>query len=175
MENKFNQKGLTLVELLAVIVIASIVVVFVSTILVSSMKNYTAISGENALRDEADLLMSQAYKKMYTIKESQICPVDNSDPYAGSYISVTSNTTKSTIAEKCAADKSYIGFKDNQYFLGTNTPYTISNKEIEIVSGAVSLDPKATKGLYNIELTLKLKSKNKTKTFKNKVRTINNN
>lgn len=170
MKNKLNEKGLTLIELLVVIVMTSIVAVFVTAIVVTTIRNYMNISNENTLRDEADLLLSQVYKKVYTVKESQICPRE-SDEYL-TFVNDTSNkTTNCAIADK----KQIIGFKDNNYYIGTTTPYTVQNNEIEVTSGAVYLDANATKGVYNIEVTLKMKKKSKSKNFVNKVRSITDN
>lgn len=67
-----NQKGLTLVEVLAVVVISSIIIIFSGTLIVQSMKNQERITAEVQLRDEADIIMAKLMKDLFTLKESEI-------------------------------------------------------------------------------------------------------
>lgn len=67
-----NNKGLTLVELLVVIVLASVIIISTTSIFISASKNNARIMQEIKIRDEADYLMSLFVKEFYTLKKSDI-------------------------------------------------------------------------------------------------------
>lgn len=67
-----NNKGLTLVELLVVIVLASGIMIATTSIFISASKNNARIMQEIKIRDEADYLMSLFVKEFYTLKKSNI-------------------------------------------------------------------------------------------------------
>lgn len=67
-----NNKGLTLVELLVVIVLASVIIIATTSIFISASKNNARIMQEIKIRDEADYLMSLFVKEFYTLKKSDI-------------------------------------------------------------------------------------------------------
>ena len=69
---KLSEKGLTLVELLATIVIATIISLFLFNTISSAMENNRVIQQENMLRDEADLIMSKMIKAMYSTNQNAI-------------------------------------------------------------------------------------------------------
>lgn len=69
---KLSEKGLTLVELLATMVIASIISLFLFNIITSAMENNRVIQQENMLRDEADLIMSKMIKALYSTNQRAI-------------------------------------------------------------------------------------------------------
>lgn len=76
-----NERGLTLVELLATIVIFSIVAILVTSITVQSLANNEKIKQEIALRNEAELILAHAIKGIYTTLESDIVNVEGNQMY----------------------------------------------------------------------------------------------
>lgn len=157
-----NQKGLTLVELLAAIVIFSFIIIFATTILINSLKSYANISSDTILRDEADLIMASLIKEFYTSKDSEI-----------NFIEDTTNNNYYITTKDSAIPKT--GFKDNQILINGNV-LTFNESKINIIWNDTYIE--AFEGAnntrsYNITLTLKTKNKNNKKTFKSEVRTIN--
>ena len=67
-----NERGLTLVEVLAVFVIGSIISVIGMQILMAGFKSYEHASAQTELRDEADYIMSKLINELYTVKTSEI-------------------------------------------------------------------------------------------------------
>ena len=90
--SKLNNKGLTLIELLAVVVISSIFMVFISHLYISGLTKTKEIQAESALRDDADLIISSFIKEVYSVKQNQI--VRNVTNNNGSYIEVSNDISK---------------------------------------------------------------------------------
>ncbi|HEY4601069.1 MAG TPA: prepilin-type N-terminal cleavage/methylation domain-containing protein [Cerasibacillus sp.] len=67
-----NERGLTLVEVLAVFVIGSIISVIGIQILMAGFKSYEHVTAQTELRDEADYIMSKLINELYTVKTSEI-------------------------------------------------------------------------------------------------------
>ena len=88
---KSSEKGLTLVELLATIVIATIISLFLFNIISSAMENNRVIQQENMLRDEADLIISKMIKALYSTNQNAI--IHNSSVDSKSNIKVSNPTT----------------------------------------------------------------------------------
>lgn len=82
------EKGMTLVELLAVLVLLVIVSIFVFGFLKSGLETTNEIRSESFLRDEADYIISSFIKEIYVTKQSHI--IDNN----GSFLEVTNDITK---------------------------------------------------------------------------------
>lgn len=157
-----NQKGLTIVELLAAIVIISFVSIFATSILMNSLKTYANINSDTFLRDEADLIMANLIKELYTSKDSEINFIEDvtNNNY---YITPKDSTTPKT------------GFKDNQILINGNV-LPVNDSQINIIWADTNIElfEGANRNQsYNITLTLKTKNKNNKKTFKSEVRTIN--
>ncbi len=91
---KKSEKGLSLVELLATIVIASIISLFLFNMITSAMENNRVIQQENMLRDEADLIMSKMIKALYSTNQNAI--IHNSTTNDESNIKL-SNPTSCTV------------------------------------------------------------------------------
>lgn len=72
-----NNQGITLVELLATLVIVSIVGTLTYSVLFQGYSNYQRIQVESELRDEADLIMSSFIKEVFLLKNSEITVVSN--------------------------------------------------------------------------------------------------
>lgn len=69
---KLNNDGLTLVELLAALVLVSIISVSLFSMIANAIDNNRVIQQENLLRDEADLLMSKIFKAIYSTNQTSI-------------------------------------------------------------------------------------------------------
>lgn len=69
---RMNEKGLTLVELLAVLVIVVIIGGIAYSVLLTGFKTYDRVKVESNLRDEADLIMAEIIKDVFVLKESEI-------------------------------------------------------------------------------------------------------
>lgn len=67
-----NERGLTLIELLATIVLISMIGLVAFGILFNGFKTYDRVKVETALRDEADIIMAELISHMYTMKSSDI-------------------------------------------------------------------------------------------------------
>ena len=67
-----NNKGLTLVELLVVLVLASGIMIATTSIFISASKNNARIMQEIKIRDEADYLMSLFVKEFYSLNKKDI-------------------------------------------------------------------------------------------------------
>ncbi|WP_077706092.1 PulJ/GspJ family protein [Virgibacillus dokdonensis] len=79
MMNRKNERGMTLVEVLAVFVIGAIVSVIAVQILMSGYHAYERAKTNAELRDEADLMMAYLIDELYTLKASEVkaFPNDN--------------------------------------------------------------------------------------------------
>ena len=67
-----NERGLSLIELLAAATLTAMISVFAIGLLIKGMNHYNVISTDTAFRDEADILMVSLVKELYTTKESEI-------------------------------------------------------------------------------------------------------
>lgn len=67
-----NSKGITIVELLATLVIVSIVGTLSYSVLFQGYSNYQRIQAETEMRDEADLIMSSFIKDIFVLKSEEI-------------------------------------------------------------------------------------------------------
>lgn len=155
-----NQKGLTLVELLVSIVIFSFVLLFATTLLINAMKTQKNVSSNIVLRDEADYIMSNLIKEIYTVKESEFKFVE--DPSNNNYY-----------LYKIDNPSTIIGFKDNQILLNGSTLSSRVNVVWDKSEISVSENSNQER-TYNITLTIETKTdKIVEQTFKSEVRSIN--
>jgi prepilin-type N-terminal cleavage/methylation domain-containing protein len=165
-----KSKGYTLVELLAVMTLLAIVSVIIIGLTVTSLKNYRNISAESALRDEADLILSQVYSSMYKVRESTVCETPDLTSTAGVTIikHVESNQANTLTCQSSATNT--IGLTGpNEFSLFNGQVYRVTNKEITVDSFHFI---KKAPGSYEFNLTLKLNGKKLTRKFNNQVRTI---
>ena len=150
----FNERGFTLVEMLAVIIIASFIMIFSTSLIVQAMKNQERITSESQLRDEADVWMAQLHKAIFTLKESAISKVE-CGTVDGSTVTVVSCATEAIsnspevqaakqAMESCALkssctqyaliylkDGKKIGFEGEKLLLKDET-IAITNKNIKL-------------------------------------------
>ena len=64
-----NQRGLSLVELLATLALMSIITVLAFSVLMNGIRASDNIKKEVALRNEADYLMTSLIRDLYTTKK----------------------------------------------------------------------------------------------------------
>lgn len=114
-----NDRGLTLIELLAAIVIASMVGAVAYAVLFNGLHTYDRVKGEADLRDEADIIIAELISDLYTLKETEIeskhLPQSNSDNY---FIALTSG-------EK-------IGFIDGKVYLKNGLSSSLQTGDIRL-------------------------------------------
>lgn len=162
-----KQSGLTLVELLAVLVILSFITLLVTPMIVKSIVLYDQIKTDTVLRDEADLILANVYRTLYTTKESEIQSLANESP-------PQDNDHFDYIQLK---DGSIIGFKNEQFHV-KDSIVTLQNNNIQLITKQqdnhhYSTISKVNEHTYRITLVLKNIKKDKTHTFENDITTIN--
>lgn len=84
-----DEKGISLIELLATVLIASLLSIMVFSILGVAMKTSDRVKAEAELRDEADIIMAQLLESVFLIKESEIEGLKNQG--SSSYILLKNN------------------------------------------------------------------------------------
>ena len=188
-----NNKGLTLVELLVVIALASGIIIATTSIFISASKNNARIMQEIKIRDEADYLMSVLAKEFYILKKSSITEDMATSPGIGyvTYKVDYDNThlgapnlcdPEGTTPRTCTV---LSGFIEE----GNETKMFIKGKEIipmdsslKITSNSTIVLP-STNNLVNIspsyKITLELENTKKTAennkiSFENEISIINN-
>ncbi len=67
-----NERGMSLIELLATVALAGIVAALIFSVMSTSLRTTERISAESELRDEADLIMSNFIESLYKTKQSEI-------------------------------------------------------------------------------------------------------
>ncbi|WP_175639846.1 type IV pilus modification PilV family protein [Metabacillus schmidteae] len=82
-----NENGVSLVEVLATILISSILLVVVYNVFHMGIKSYERIGIEMQLRDEADYIVSSIMKELYE------APIDSVESCGEDCITITHNTT----------------------------------------------------------------------------------
>lgn len=196
-KNISNQKGLTLLELLATIVLTAIVSLLIYSITTKALENTNIITQETIIRDEADLIVSKFIKVLYSTRQDHI--IRNITTGGDSYIEVTTDLSKcrrdesggfldtdgkpTSIDRLCKPTLQPIGFKTVD---GTtkihilNEEYKIVNKDIKILpTSKLNGNPQET-NVYEIVLNLasiKTRGNNTTTkemTFKNEIQPIVN-
>lgn len=94
-----EEKGLSLVELIAVLTILSMVMGTIYAVISYGFTAYNKITVENSLRDEADTVMSAIMTEMYTVGPTTITSIANKNgiELTRKEISDSSTTAKSEI------------------------------------------------------------------------------
>ncbi len=191
-----NQKGLTLVELLATMVLTAIVSILIFSIASKAIENTKIISQEAVLRDEADLIVSKFIKTLYSTRQDHIIR-NTTTPNGNSYLEVTNDLSKCRRDESgrflgsdgqpmsndsyCRPTLQPIGFKTTNGITKIhilNEVYEIVNKGIKIhPTSKINGKPEETSVyeiVLNLENTIKRGNNTATKemTFKNEVQPI---
>ncbi|WP_062198947.1 prepilin-type N-terminal cleavage/methylation domain-containing protein [Massilibacterium senegalense] len=74
---KKDEHGFTLIEILASIVILSIIMIIVSSVLTSGLNTYRSTAIQNEIRTEADVVMTTIIKQTYSRNVSNLSISDN--------------------------------------------------------------------------------------------------
>lgn len=164
-----NNKGITLVEVLAVLVLTAIIGVLLYTVLLSFLKAEKDVTTDAILRDEADYYMSSFINYIYTLKESNLCGslITSSNPStdSSSYIKTKDATGN------CTSNSPITGFylQDSKLALYINgTKLNQQNDKIEIDN---SSKLEKVNNVYKITLTLHYNGK--LKTYYSEIQSIN--
>jgi Tfp pilus assembly protein PilE len=193
-----NENGLSLVELLAVIVLIGIVTIILFSMTTKAIENTRIISQETVLRDEADIIVSKFIKTLYSTRQDHI--IYNITTSGGnSYLEVTNDLSKCRRDENgkfldtngnvlnndtlCKPTLKPIGFKTENGITIihiSNETYKVSNNNIQVLpTSKVNGSPEET-SIYEIELNLSIthtrgnKQTTKEMTFKNEIQPIVN-
>ena len=163
--NKYisNEKGLTLIELLVSFVLTITLSIFAFNLLSKGLEHYENIKTTNELRDEADYIMAQLLKEIYTTKDSEITLHPNPDMNKSYFIINKSGKTYKSGFEN---QKLII---QNKEIISQHNNISISNKSYIKKQD----DGKDAVEIYNVRLVLVDVKKNKEIHFDNEVRTIN--
>lgn len=161
---KMDERGLTLVEVLATFVIMAIVGFVAYSVLYSGFRTYDRVKIEAGLRDEADLIMSELVSEMFVIKESEIAQKRLPEP---------GSQNQNYYIEK--KDGKRTGFIDGKLWIDGDVKTNVLN------SGLIEIEPNQTKieeigadsGQYKIVLTLKSSEDKQTLTTESVISTIN--
>lgn len=183
-----NERGLTLVELLASIVLLSILSIFIFSIITKTIEHNRVIQQETMLRDEADIIVSKFIKALYSTKQAAIIRNTTNDK-GDSYIEVTNDLRKCQKneegvlrnAEACNATLKPIGFKTvngmtNLYIL--DEMYSIAHPNIKILPSSHIKGNPENSTLYEVNLTLQITHRrgkeeiSKQQTFINQIQPI---
>lgn len=156
-----NERGLTLVEVLAVFVITVIIGLIAYSVLFSGFRTYERVNIEASLRDEADLIMSELIGEIFYLKESEIANKRFPEPGTKNYY-FELNDGKRT------------GFIDGKLVIEDEEKSNVLN------SGFIRLDQNNTKieevdpdtGQYRIVLTLVHGENEQTLTTESEIVTI---
>lgn len=197
-----NEKGLTLVEILAVVAISSIIMALATSLIVQSMKNQERITAEAQLRDEADIIMSMLMKDFFSLKETEIEKVECGTITEGSAaipVSCIPESDELSSEEKAKAeaakqamitcsqmvnctqyafvylkDTKKIGFQGNTVFT-RNAEYKMTNKKLMLGPYyVVELNKESEKGATSVIVAFQLKNEERglIQFFQNEVVTV---
>lgn len=110
-----KNNGVTLVELLATLVIVSIVGTLSYSVLSQGYSNYQRIQVETELRDEADLIMASMIKNLFVLKESEITLSNECTPESNNSLLLVSRTeTSSSESYKTGFENGKVFVKDQE-------------------------------------------------------------
>jgi prepilin-type N-terminal cleavage/methylation domain-containing protein len=177
-----NDRGFTLVELLATLVIAGIILSFVGSLMVKAVNSYDRSAAENSLRDEADIIMARIHNDVFPLTSEKVTSLTTSctDPITqcttGAWLVIDNDTSKR------------IGYAGNEILL-LDGNYTIQNPNVKIVDFKVCfIAPGGTVETANchtttttdyptyvFKLTLENEKKSMTTQFTNEISIIYNN
>lgn len=155
-----NQHGLTLLELIASLLLSVTIAILAFSLIFKGIQHYEHIKVVNNLRDEADYIMAELVKEIYTTKETEIIKAPDKNANINYFLIKKTNNSKETKS----------GFVTNQLFIN-DQKILIENKEVAISDK--SYIHQNEPGLYEIHLALINHKTKKEISFLNHVRTIN--
>lgn len=139
-----NSNGITLVEILATIVILSIVSALAYSLLFQGYSNYQRIQAETELRDEADLIMASFIYELFTLKTTEIKTTTSAcsnSTNADSFLSIKKSNTSSILNT---------GFKIGNVSGVVNQTAVVNGKLVQFNNKNVKLVPnKCGVKIYN--------------------------
>ncbi len=144
-----NKKGYTLIEVLAVIILITIVGSFIAAIIVISLRGSNRSKNVNAIRQIGDYTINQMTK--------MISYAESFEGLANTDIDVNPDDNSISYDLQCNQSKTYNLIKIKSFDQGTTTFYcdpTIGNNFIASYSG--SLDSLPTESVYNSVRMVKL-------------------
>lgn len=158
-----NNRGITLVELLATLAIVGIVATLAYTILFQGYSNFQRVKVETELRDEADIIMASFIKDLFVLKKSEVQLIKScTNENANSYLQVSKiNPATGTKAA------SYITGFNSGKALVKDLPIQSNSENIELVPYActpgspqfITLAPNGVE--YTIKFSLRTKNSKK--------------
>jgi len=168
-KKRLDERGITLVELLAVLILMSFISIFTISLIVQSTETTEAIRVEISLRDEADIIVSRLLKTLYETMEAHI--VQNITDNENSYLNMSTSpalckrdTAGNLVLDTaCKNTLKPIGFltsagKTKLYLI--NDMYEVANTNISIKNTSrINGDPDKVDS-YKITLVLQYKSRN---------------
>lgn len=119
------EAGLTLVELLATIVLISLIGTLSYNILFQGYTNHQRISAESDLRDEADFIMATLIKDLFTAKKSDVV-LSNSCSSNG-YFTSTLTIKRKNSPNKIISFKESASNKGKGFITINDVPISFSN------------------------------------------------
>lgn len=153
-----NERGLSLVELLAALAITVVIGLIAYGILFNGFKTYERVRIEADLRDEADLIMAELLSDLFVLKTSETVQ-PSSIPSSIKYIKLT--------------DGGKLGFDDGRVHLKDGSEYTIQNDSIKINDDTQIIVKE--QGQYEIILSLEWTETNQTLTTTSEIGIITDN
>lgn len=154
-----NEKGLTLIELLATIVVMGMLAILSYQVIFQGFSNYERIKVETELRDEADYIMASLLKEVFSYQESKIELI--SEESSRNFYFENEVETDPDI------EKTETGFKNGEIIIA-DKPLNLSSPHIKLDNTSEIIHQESNQ--YNIEIVLGYKGKKMT--FKNTIRTI---
>lgn len=164
-----NEKGLTLVEMLAAIILVSMISLFSISLIVQSMDTTREVQIESQFRDEADLIVSKFMKELYSTRQTDIIQNETGTGY--SYLNVTTDPTKCKRDETtghwilnatCNGTFKKTGFVTNSagvtQLVLKDEPHDVLNSNIKILSNSTIIGDPNTSNSYEILLKLEYKT-----------------
>lgn len=139
-----NSNGITLVEILATIVILSIVSALAYSLLFQGYSNYQRIQAETELRDEADLIMASFIYELFTLKTSEIKTITSTcsnSTAADSFLSIKKTNASSVLDT---------GFKTTAVSSDVKQTAVVKGRIVQFNNEKVKLVPNKCNGkIYN--------------------------
>jgi|SRR5690625_672068 len=126
MKYKSKEAGLSLVELLAALSLASIIALIAYGVLFGGFKTYDRVNIEATLRDEADYIMAELISDLFTLKSSDInerhLPESGTNNY---YLTLTNGDIIGFYEEKVYVTKGPLSvLQDDSVTLSSNSKIT---------------------------------------------------
>lgn len=158
MKHKTKEAGLTLVELLAALTLASIIAIIAYGILFGGFKTYDRVKTEIDLRDEADVIMATLMSDLFTLKESEIQERHLPEHGTNNYYLVLTDETK-------------IGFYQGQVYVVDGVLSALQGQSMSLSSNTKMSE--VAPGQFHIFLTIKDVASGKKLTTESEISIIN--